>query len=525
MAMLASREFRTFMFSKRVSLSILTGLLLGTSYIPFPPWALFFYLVPLWIVWFEEKSLRGIFWTGCLAQFVFNLIGFNWVGYTVHEFGHLPWPLAFAVLCLFCLAANLFLPFTGLIWFVLCKKMSLDPIRKIWLLPVLVAIGERVSPMIFDWNEGYCWLWWRFPAYHLADIIGFLGLASVSIAFNAMFLMAWWRRQNGQRWWPWAFAVPAIFALMNLAGHFHGSNLAEPDAHLKFLLLQANIGNQEKLMSEKGGAYRDVVISRWVNLTYKGLQAAPADFAVWPETAFPESIDDPTLSGMFPMKLKTFVAGSHTRLITGGYSHLVEDGRYTNSFFILGPDGNWAAPPYHKTVLLAFGEYFPLGDQFPWLKRMFPEVGDYGRGPGPTVLDGGGVKIGAQICYEGLFDWFTRDLANKGAEIIVNVTNDSWYGKWEQPYQHGWMTFARAVEVRRPLVRSTNTGFSTVALASGEIMELSPLHEEWFHLYDVPYNTKPAATIFMSWGYWIFRILFFIALLWIFLGTRSKRQQ
>ena len=77
--------------------------------------------------------------------------------------------------------------------------------------------------------------------------------------------------------------------------------------------------------------------------------------------------------------------------------------------------------------------------------------------------------MGPQICYEGLFDWFGRALANEGAQVIMNITNDSWYGTWEEPFQHGYMTLARAVEVRRPLVRSTNTGLSSVALASGEI--------------------------------------------------------
>ena len=126
--------------------------------------------------------------------------------------------------------------------------------------------------------------------------------------------------------------------------------------------------------------------------------------------------------------------------------------------------------------------------------------------------------------YEGLFDWFTRGLANKGAQIIFNVTNDSWYGPWQEPYQHGWMTLARAVEVRRPLVRSTNTGISTVALASGEIMTLSPIFEEWQHLFEVPYVSDPAPTIFMSWGYWLIPTVLILVLLGLpLLDFRRKR--
>src|SRR6185437_13880186 len=82
---------------KRALPSILSGILIGTSYIPFPPWAIFFCFVPLWITWFDEKSWWEIFWTGWATQFVLALIGFNWIAYTVHEFGHLPWLAALAV--------------------------------------------------------------------------------------------------------------------------------------------------------------------------------------------------------------------------------------------------------------------------------------------------------------------------------------------------------------------------------------------------------------------------------------------
>jgi apolipoprotein N-acyltransferase len=179
---------------------------------------------------------------------------------------------------------------------------------------------------------------------------------------------------------------------------------------------------------------------------------------------------------------------------------------------VLDKNGEWLVPPYHKTLLLAFGEYLPGGDLFPGLRALVPEIGDFGRGPGPTVLDAGGIKLGAQICYEGLFDWFTRRLANQGAQVIVNLTNDSWYGAWQQPTQHLTMTLARAVEVRRPLVRSTNTGISAAILASGEILEQSPTNADWHHVYEIPYAAAPPATAFMTWGFWAVPVLLVLAL-------------
>lgn len=526
-------------FSSTYSLAILSGILIGTSYIPLPPWAIFFCYLPLWSAWLKEKSAAKIFWSGWLTQFVLTLIGFNWVSYTVHEFGHLPWPVAFLVLLLFCGFANLYVPLAGLLWFWFCRTLKIDGHRRLWALPIFMSLGERAFPMIFDWHFGYTWLWASFPAFHLADTVGFIGLSNIGLFFNALFLEAWVRRQEGRPWIKWAAAVPVLFLLLNVAGWARSKTLPQEDAKLTFLIVQANIGNQEKLAAEKGWAYRDIVIDRFKKTTEQGLALRPADYIVWPETAFPELIEDAGLSRGYASRLRSMVREFNTSLITGGYSTLQArmDGnpfmegvvdpsverKITNSFFIINPEGRWVAAPYHKTVLLAFGEYLPGGDWWPIVREWVPAIGDFGRGPGPTVIESRGVKMGAQICYEGLFDWFNRALANQGAQIIVNLTNDSWYGTWQQPYQHGYMTLARAIEVRRPLVRSTNTGISSVILASGEILELSPLHKEWFQHYEVPYATNPVPTAFMGWGYWLIPTLLGFGLLaLVTFGRRSS---
>lgn len=494
----------------RYLLAILAGILVGTSYIPFPPWAIFFCWTPLWYVWLQEESLRPgslkrIFWSGWLTQLVLTAIGFSWVSYTIHEFGNIPWVFAILAQAAYCGFANLYVPLAGLAWMIFTHSLHLSRTQKIIALPLFMSLGERTYPMIFDWHFGYTWLWAKFPAYHLADIFGFIGLSFFGLCFNGIVLWTVLRYRQGRSWIPGAASVPAIFVALNAWGYFHSLALEKPDASLKFLIVQANIGNQEKLAAEKGWAYRDTVLGRFMTETQNGVDAARGtkiDFAIWPETAFPEVIEDANLSFGYPLKLKQYIQSINTKLITGGYGRLPSTGQITNSFFVMDQSGRWMAPPYHKTILLAFGEYFPLADYFPRLRDKFPEVGNFGRGPGPTVLDLGELKIGAQICYEGLFDWFTRALANGGAEVLVNVTNDSWYGQWQEPYQHGWMTLARAIEVRRPLVRSTNTGISTVILADGKILELSPLHKEWFSIYDVPYVKNPGPTVFMTWGFY-----------------------
>lgn len=494
--------------------AILSGILVGTSYIPFPPWALFFMYVPLWFVLMSENSWRRVFWTSWTTQFVLTLIGFNWVSYTVYEFGHIPIPLNFGVLMIFAAFAHLHIPLAALAWFFFNRHFNLKTGWRIALLPVFFSIGERIFPMIFQWHHGYTWLWGGFPAFQLGDIMGFYGFSTLNFVFNALFLLALIRYRTSRAWLGWAAAVPVIFILLNIWGHFHGRALPAPDKKTSVMLVQANIGNQEKLAAEAGGAYGNVVIDKFLDRTREGLtQHGTPEFIVWPETAFPELIPDPVMSFGFGLKLREAVKGFGTHLITGGYSIKEGTDLYTNSFFIINKAGTWSDKPYHKTTLLAFGEYIPGGDLFPIFYRWLPYTAHFGRGPGPTIMNAEGLKVGAQICYEGLFDWFTRDLALKGAQVVVNVTNDSWYDDWMEPNQHLYMTLARAIEVRRPLVRSTNNGISGVVLASGEILPLTPRGKEWHQFYEVPYFENGPATIFMSWGYWLFPALFLLVTL------------
>ena len=125
-------------------------------------------------------------------------------------------------------------------------------------------------------------------------------------------------------------------------------------------------------------------------------------------------------------------------------------------------------------------------------------VSDFGRGEGPSIIDWEKARIGAQICYEGLFDEFSTSLKQKGAQIIINVTNDSWFGYPFEPYQHMYMTLARAIENRVPLVRVTNTGITTAIEQDGRIHEFSPRNKEWVGLAEISFHSTPVKTFYVK---------------------------
>jgi apolipoprotein N-acyltransferase len=484
-------------------LPVFSGILAGTSYVPFPPWALFFCFVPLWLFWLRESSWKRILLGGWIAQFVLTLIGFHWVAHTAHEFGHLPWAVSVLILLLFCSLAHLYVPAAGLAW-ALCRSRGHLPLWTcLGLLPAITALFEYVWPMIFPWNFGYAWLWGGLPAFQLAEYTGFAGLSAVTLFLNLAFLAAWENRKsmNGLRILG---AALAGFAGLNALGWLRGENLPPPDAQTRVLIVQGNIGNLAKERAERGEGFREEILGRYFALTVQGLAAsegASPDFAVWPESAFPYTIYPGRMEEGSVIVLREFLRRHSLALVTGARGYDEAAGKRTNAFYVFDEKGKATGPPYDKTMLLVFGEYIPGAARFPELKRWLPFTADFARGEGPKIKTLHGVVLGPQICYEGLFPWFSRALATQGAQLFVNVTNDSWFGTWAEPYQHLAMTLARGIEFRRPVIRSTNTGISTVMLADGTILSRSPLHREWSHTYDVPYRKDPPTTFYQAYGY------------------------
>jgi apolipoprotein N-acyltransferase len=343
----------------------------------------------------------------------------------------------------------------------------------------------------------------------VAEWVGFRWLCTFSICLNGLLLLAWLNRKN-KKWKTYASFALAAFLLVNGMGWWRLRSLPPPDALARVLLVQPNIGNREKEKLEKDQTFREVALARYYRLTDEALRqpVTSLDFVLWPENAFPGIIGERELKFGLGPSLRKYLSSRKIPLVTGSYG-IDEEFKITNALFALTKEGVWSSPPYHKRILLPFGEFVPGAEIFPFLKNWFPDVREFGRGGSLRILEIGGIRLGPQICYEGLFDSVSRDLANAGTQIIVNVTNDSWYGSWQEPWQHFYITMAKAIETRRPLLRGTNTGVSGVALADGTITRISPVATEWFGLEEIPYRRNPEPTFFMGWGFWFD---------WIFIG-------
>ncbi|GAB4253832.1 MAG: apolipoprotein N-acyltransferase [Methylomicrobium sp.] len=519
----------SFCFSKPWLLPVVSGVLIGTSYIPFPPWASLFCFVPLWLFWHEQTRLTPVLIGGFLTSFIYTLIGFNWVTYTLHEFAQVNWFVAGIGMVLFALFGHWFVPVAGWLWFVGRRFFGWSETVSFAQMAMLTAVCEFGLPMLFKWNFGYSWFAAGLPLYQWAEFVGFSGLSLVTIMLNWPLALAW-RRRHARRGQQLFGAVVLLFVLLNVSGVWLKNRLPEPDASFKTLLVQANIGNMEKQALEHGKGFQTEILKKYLTVTESGLEAhseVAVDFVMWSETSFPSLLGGTYNESYYARVLSAYLRERNVAMITGAYAKDASSGLVTNSLFALDRNGTVLEPHYSKTLLLALGEYIPGEKTFPWLRDLLPMVGNFAEGPGPTVLLGlNGFRIGPQVCYESLFPEFSKGLADMGAQFIVNATNDSWYGTWQEPYQHLYMTLARAVEFRRPVVRVTNTGISTVALASGEVLDRSPLDRVWAGLYIVPYMKEPAATFYQRFfwlapGIWVAAWFALTIMSWLAAGNRK----
>lgn len=513
------------------SLSVLTGIFVGTSYIPFPAWALLFCYIPLWFALVraesEKATLKTQFAMTWVSQFVFTLIGFNWIYYTATEFGHLPPALSAAALVLFAALMNIYIPAATTLATWLKRKYQLSTTQHVFLIALSISLTERIWPGIFQWNLGYPLLWMKWPMFQWADTVGFLGLSSIILLIQATLLVAILHYKTNKK--MFGSLVTGIFVLL-ITMHFTGlakeATWSQTDQSVSFSITQGNIGNEEKLISELGRGFQPAIVGKYISQANEYFNKKThdnpqfkSDIILWPETAMPIPMDPHFSHHPLQSQLQTQVKLWNSILITGAYSHdqFKRDHLGSiitrNSVFFLGPDGP-QQPAYYKSQLLAFGEYMPFGETLPILYKLLPFVGTYERGPGPvskklSLANQRTVMVGPQICYESLDPAFSRGLAKSGTDIIFNVTNDSWFGDWAEPYQHMMMTLARGVEVRRPLVRATNTGFSSVILANGQELERSNMNQTWMNTYDVAYKSNAPLSAFTRWGHWDWVLLVF----------------
>jgi apolipoprotein N-acyltransferase len=455
---------------KRFAAAILSGLLLAAA---FPKWnqayLLVVALVPLlWAL--KGQSLKGACLLGLVAGLAHYLGLLYWIIYVTHVFGHLPLPLSLGVLLL--LAG--YLALYRAVWGLGVSWGAARGLGLLWWAPTLwvaLEFGQTYIISGFPWcllgNGVY-----QYPLLlQLADLTGVYGLSFLVVLVNAALYLVIFPPQvlKGWRWRP----LPVVAVLLAVwlgygvyrLGALQSREAASPK--IEVAVAQGNIKQGEKWKKEMVEA----TLSRYAELTRK---VKGARLIIWPETAAPFFfLRTPDLA----KQVRNIAQESGGYLLFGSPAwELTPAGeRYFNRAYLLNPQGE-VVGYYDKAHLVPYGEYVPLKRFFPFIGKMVPMIGDFAEGPvGGTVSLPEGA-IGPLVCYESIFPNLSRAQVANGAHLLVNITNDAWFGKTSAAYQHLSMAVLRAVENHVCLARAANTGISAFIDAKGQILWESQLY-------------------------------------------------
>jgi apolipoprotein N-acyltransferase len=413
-----------------------------------PPVGLFFLayaaLVPLFAA-LKKGEHRHNFTVGFIAGVVSYAGLVYWVVSAMHGFGGMSIPLSLFALLLLVLYLALY---TGFLTWLVSRLDDRLGIPFYLSAPPLWALLEYLRGLLltgFPWSflghSQYNFL----PLVQVVSVTGTYFLSFLIVAVNCLIYYV-----LSVRRFPalYAAGVAALFAA-SLA--FGVVRLQEPiRADRSAAIVQGNIRQDIKFDE----AYRAHILRTYVTLTLK--RCAGSELTIWPETAMPFAL----LADKSVEIVRGLPAALSNYLLVGAISRDAGN-RYYNSAHVFGRQGELTGS-YSKNHLVPFGEYTPLRAYFPWLATMSVDIGDFFSGPNhnPIVTDAG--KIGVLICYEGVFPAITNDTVRRGADVLVNITNDAWFGRTSAPYQHFAFYIFRAVETDRFMLRSANTGISAV---------------------------------------------------------------
>ena len=454
---------------------------------------------------------------GLLAGFVQHVGLLYWVTHVVVHYGRLPLALGIPVMMLLALYLSLYtgLFAAGVAFF---RNRGIPVVAAAPLLWTVLEYAKSTLLTGFPWeNLGHS-QYLNLPLIQIADVAGSYGVSFLVVLVNAALAAFVGAGRDGRRR---AFVgLAAAGLLLALAGGYGTWRLADvaarfdPVPEQTVALIQGNIDQSIKwdpsFQKETLRIYRDL-----------SLEAAGkgARFIIWPETATPFMFQNRD-------ELHDAVVGvarsTGAWLLFGTPSYTSRDGalRFRNSAVVLTPEGTTAGK-YDKVHLVPYGEYVPLRPLFPFIEKLAVGVGDFLPGEGFEPVAAGEARVGFLICYEGIFPYIGRAYGRSGASLLVNVTNDAWFGMTSAPFQHLSMTVFRAVENRLYLARAANTGVSAVIDATGRITAQTRVFERTFLV--APVKIQRIGTFYTAYGDWLVLVCL-IALLVLFYRPGGSRR-
>jgi len=450
---------------RNLLLAILSGILLTLSFPPghfsFVAWVA---LVPL-LKSIQNASLSKAFRLGLISGLAHYLTLIYWIIVVLKHYGNLNILVAlFALLIL-----SLYLSLYVALFSSLASRLIDSPFSPMLMACYWVALEYLKVHLM----TGFPWCLLGYTQYehlHLiqsANLVGVYGISFLIVLVNG-FIFRIVTRTSGQsaRGLKWDLLIPILLLMATwIYGHYHISGIgsdARAGHRVRAAVIQANIDQSVKW----DPAYQVETIETYHRLT-RSVGTFHPELIVWPETSLPFFFQD---SSRFSPGIISLAKESEAILVFGSPAYKRQQAtlRYYNRAYMIDPDTR-QIKYYDKMHLVPFGEYVPLKRYLPFINRLVEAAGDFAPGEKLTCLTTGDLSLGILICFEAIFPELARALTRDGATILVNITNDAWFGMTSAPYQHLSMAVFRAVENRRPMIRAANTGFSAFIGPAGAI--------------------------------------------------------
>ena len=418
-----------------------------------------------------------------------------WLAETLERFGNLSRPEAL-------LTGGLLILYLALYpasFFLVCRRLSCRSPLLPWIAAAVWTLLEWAQTWIitgFPWELlGYSQYLNR-PLRQLASLTGVYGVSFVLVLVNvALSQLLATRRRVLATCLPIAVLMAAVavygssrYAWLTSATSSARSSTTS-EAELKVGVIQGSVIQEVKWKPDRART----ITQRYADLTRQLASKAPLDLVVFPETALPYWFRDDRFSA-YRGEIEQLARDVSTPILVGSLEMGLIGGeaKIYNRAFLLDREGR-VVDFSDKVHLVPFGEYLPMPWLFQYLEGLTAESGPFAPGDGRKVLalPQTDITLGVFICYESIFPGITRELAKLGATVLVNTTNDAWFGRTAAPRQHLSMAVFRAVETGRPIVRAANTGISCAISPAGDISQATQLFETAaFSVAVVPRSTS-----------------------------------
>jgi apolipoprotein N-acyltransferase len=460
---------------RKILLAVLSGIMLTAS---FPPgktgWIAWFALVPL-LKSMENESFSKAFLLGTIAGLTHYFTLIYWIIIVLNEYGGLNLILSSVILFLLAFYLSLYPAlFSILVGYLRGSRFRAFLIAGIWV--SLEYLRARLLTG-FPW----CLLGYSQSGFlhliQIADTAGVYGISFLIMFSNAIVYLLLFRPDHAAGKGYLGLEISLFIAMLSVAiiygnyrlsGDKEGAKKEEP---VKVAIVQANIDQSVKW----DPLYQEESLDVYRRLTENAYPFKPR-LIVWPETAVPFFFQE---RSELTEQVYRISGESGALMILGSpaYERINSSIRYYNRAYWLSEGGRLIGY-YDKVHLVPFGEYVPLKTLLPFVNHLVAAAGDFASGRDIAPMSLPGLPTGMLICYEAIFPELSRTHVKKGASLLVNITNDAWYGMSSAPYQHLVMSIFRAVENRRPLIRAANTGFSAIIDPCGRTIVRGDIFEE-----------------------------------------------